>query len=348
MALITTVLPTFRRPRWLVRALHSVLRQTERDFEVRVYDNASGDETEEVVRAIAARDARVKYYCHSVNLGPIENFRIAIAQVNTPYFNILSDDDLLFPRFFERTLRGLDCRPEAILCAGLLHHVNAKGQLLAIPLNGWREGLYSAPQAAFRWARKGDTWTSIMFRKEIIEITGGIDPCAGLEADFDFLLRGLTAAPMILMKEHFAAFTIHEHSAMSGGSVEQLIAGMRRIENKASAMEHLSVTDREQLRRVVFAANASRLFRLTMKSALRGRRQEIRPAIHELRDRFRQPGRAAVLSIMTSPARVGALARSTIRSSYNLRRHLRALRFRTPHLKADDFVTTGDPLAGAK
>ena len=66
---ITTIIPTYRRPHLLRRAIQGVLNQTYSDFQVCVYDNASGDETAQVVAEFAARDNRVKYHCHSQNIG---------------------------------------------------------------------------------------------------------------------------------------------------------------------------------------------------------------------------------------------------------------------------------------
>src|SRR5438128_6282360 len=113
--LITTVIPTYRRPRLLVRALRSVLRQTVHDFQVIVYDNASGDETGSVVAELAARDPRIRYHLQERNLGPDANFNFAISRVNTEYFSMLSDDDLLMPYFYEQALAGFATYPGAVL-----------------------------------------------------------------------------------------------------------------------------------------------------------------------------------------------------------------------------------------
>src|ERR1019366_5330812 len=74
MALVTTVIPTFRRPRVLKGAIESVLAQTFADFEVNVYDDASGDDTATVVQSISSRDPRVHYFCHPKRLGMMANF----------------------------------------------------------------------------------------------------------------------------------------------------------------------------------------------------------------------------------------------------------------------------------
>ena len=84
--IITTILPTFRRPRLLRRAIRSALNQTYPHLEVRVYDNASGDETPEVVAELARQDARVKYHCHPTNIGAARNFLYGMERVDTPFF----------------------------------------------------------------------------------------------------------------------------------------------------------------------------------------------------------------------------------------------------------------------
>jgi len=82
--LITTIIPTYRRPQLLRRAIKSVLNQTYSNFQVCVYDNASGDETAQIVKEISQKDPRVHYYCHSNNIGAIKNFNFGLQQVNTP------------------------------------------------------------------------------------------------------------------------------------------------------------------------------------------------------------------------------------------------------------------------
>ena len=81
---ITTVIPTFRRPRLVERAIRSVLAQNFDGFQICVYDNASGDETAAVVAQIAREDPRVNYYCHPKNIGAWNNFKYGIERVSTP------------------------------------------------------------------------------------------------------------------------------------------------------------------------------------------------------------------------------------------------------------------------
>lgn len=103
-SLITTVLPSYRRPALLKRAVLSVLNQSRQDFVVQILDNASGDETEDVVRELMRADSRIRYHRQTENIGAIRNIIAGLGTVQTRYFNILCDDDALMPEFFATTV----------------------------------------------------------------------------------------------------------------------------------------------------------------------------------------------------------------------------------------------------
>src|SRR5579864_2555665 len=145
--LITTIIPTYRRPAMVRRAIQSVLRQTYPHFALHVYDNASGDETAEVVAELAAQDSRVNYFCHKENIGPVLNFQFGLERISTPYFSVLSDDDVLLPHFYEVVLRGFDQYPEIGFSAGSAIHMTDQGRVYHVPLDSWeREGLYKSSE----------------------------------------------------------------------------------------------------------------------------------------------------------------------------------------------------------
>ena len=106
--LITCVIPTYRRPQWVARAIRSVLNQTFTRLRVFVSDNASGDETTAEVRRIQTSDPRVIYHCQPKNLGMRGNFDYGLAHVETPFYSLLSDDDVLLPQFYEIVCAEVD------------------------------------------------------------------------------------------------------------------------------------------------------------------------------------------------------------------------------------------------
>ena len=192
IAKITTILPTFQRPRLLRRAIESVLQQTVSDFVLCIYDNNSQDETAQVVGEYQKMDSRIRYYQRETNIGPLENFASALACVDTPYFSFLSDDDYLLPKFYETTLQGFKEHPEAGFSAGRTLISNAKGkfsraQFLHPFLNGYFPAglginLLLSPHCF-------PVWTGILFKSAILNQIGGIDRKAGYTIDMEFTLR---------------------------------------------------------------------------------------------------------------------------------------------------------------
>lgn len=110
-------LPTFQRPGMLRRTLASVMAQTHPHMTVLVADDASGDETEQVVREAMAKDPRIRYHRHPENVGAVANFQFIIDQADAPYFLWLSDDDVLEPDFARRLIAELEREPGAVLAA---------------------------------------------------------------------------------------------------------------------------------------------------------------------------------------------------------------------------------------
>lgn len=62
-------MPAFNAGRYIASALDSLLGQTYSDFELIISDNASTDGTEDICRAYAARDRRIRYVRRSGNIG---------------------------------------------------------------------------------------------------------------------------------------------------------------------------------------------------------------------------------------------------------------------------------------
>ncbi|MBF6569628.1 MAG: glycosyltransferase family 2 protein [Candidatus Binataceae bacterium] len=222
---ITTVIPTYRRPRLLERAIRSVLGQTYSNFRVCVYDNASDDDTAEVVARIARSDSRVEYHRHLNNIGMMRNFAFGIARVQTPYFNVLGDDDFLLPGFFETAIRMLsaDCVP-GFFFGGLLF-VDESG-IVAAPVEGWNLEGSVQRSAIFRALFPGSwiTWTSSLFRTAVVAAAGGLKPELGYGGDVELLLRLSVWSTAIVAPQACAVMNLHHGSASAADGGEEYSA----------------------------------------------------------------------------------------------------------------------------
>jgi glycosyltransferase involved in cell wall biosynthesis len=201
----------------LERAVRSALGQSHRDLEVWVYDNASGDETAEVVARLAAEDPRVNYHAHATNLGSFANFRYAIEHVRTPFFSVLADDDMLLPDFHRLALETFAESPELGMVGLDCLHSELGGALLRRA--AIRPGAYEPPEGMLEMLRQGHpSWSSVLFRSEVIDQVGGIDPGADLYLDLDVLLRVAARHPFVVRPEPGAVFFYHEAASGSSAS----------------------------------------------------------------------------------------------------------------------------------
>jgi len=111
MSKVSILIPTYNRADLLPATLDSALSQTYRDIEVIVSDNASTDNTPELMQAYVERDHRVKYIRRSLNEGPIVNYSTAWNAAVGDYVAFLDSDDLFHPTKIERQLQAFGARP---------------------------------------------------------------------------------------------------------------------------------------------------------------------------------------------------------------------------------------------
>ncbi len=92
---VSVLVPTYNRARLLKRALLSVAAQSHENLEVIVSDNASDDETSEVLAEAVRWLPTLTAIRQPKNLGPILNWRACLEHCRGDYAVILSDDDAL-------------------------------------------------------------------------------------------------------------------------------------------------------------------------------------------------------------------------------------------------------------
>ncbi len=246
--LITTVIPTYRRPRLLRRAIRSILAQTYPHFGVCVYDNASGDETASVVAGLAEADPRVRYYCHPENIGASRNFVYGVQRVDTVFFSFLSDDDVLLPGFFQAAIEGFEKHPEAVFSATATIRMDETGMIFGAPVLQWKPGLYPPPsglQAILKYGHPD--WTGILFRREIWDKVGGLDEEVGLASDLDFEMRIAARFPIVISSKPGAIFMVHPESTSVKGALEYIWPGNLKMIRNLTQDETIPLDVREHV-----------------------------------------------------------------------------------------------------
>lgn len=111
--MLTIGIPTYNRSGYLHNSLHSALSQSSNEVLVRVLDNASTDQTKDVVNEfIGVHQDKCIYSVNSKNIGSLNNFIRLAEMCETEYFCWLQDDDCLHLNFAERALTALQASPK--------------------------------------------------------------------------------------------------------------------------------------------------------------------------------------------------------------------------------------------
>jgi len=102
---VSVILPTYNRARTLGRAILSVLNQTYQDFELLVIDDASTDDTSELIHSID--DPRIRYIRHQDNHGAGAARNSGIKAAKGRFVAFQDSDDQWLPESLEKRVNKL-------------------------------------------------------------------------------------------------------------------------------------------------------------------------------------------------------------------------------------------------
>lgn len=107
---LTVFILTYNRALYLKKCITSVLQQTYRDFKLVILDNHSTDETQSVVDSFD--DERITYIRHKENIGSYGNSSYAYDSVQSEYYVVFHDDDIMKENFLENELSFMESHPD--------------------------------------------------------------------------------------------------------------------------------------------------------------------------------------------------------------------------------------------
>lgn len=133
--LISIIIPTYNRAAYIGRAIRSVQAQSVSDFEIIVVDDRSSDNTVEIVAALCAGDARLRWFQHPVNRGAQAARNTGIRAARGEWIAFLDSDDEWFPSSLETRLKEIQVQKvEVIYSECYIEQTGKQGrELFGIP-----------------------------------------------------------------------------------------------------------------------------------------------------------------------------------------------------------------------
>ena len=128
--LVTIAIPTYNRADgYLKEAIQSALDQTSENIEVLISDNASTDNTRELVENLT--DRRISCYRQDENIGFVNNWNFALKAAKGDYFLLLCDDDRIDPTMIESCVNVIKEHGDAGLIVTGARVIDAGGNVIA-------------------------------------------------------------------------------------------------------------------------------------------------------------------------------------------------------------------------
>jgi hypothetical protein len=240
---VTVTIPTYNRAHLLPTVIRSVLDQSISELELFVSDNASTDQTQEVVSSFS--DPRLHYLRNETNTGVHANLSRGLQLGTAPFVSVLQDDDLMLPGNLERKVMVLEENSSVGLVHSAFHRivVNANGEETLRENLNWVHSdvnmIENGPTALRRLLtdRYWIPYSGVLFRRT----TAGAERFEQedeLADDVGFMLRvvrraeavAYIAEPLVATRFHPGRLSVQQGVVDSGlGGFGATLSGLRHI-----------------------------------------------------------------------------------------------------------------------
>lgn len=207
MTNVSIIIPSHNRASLLQHAVESVLAQTFTDFEIIIVDDASTDETLEVVRKLhEMHGAKIMPLRNEVNLGSSGSRNRGIQASSGKWIGFLDDDDIYEPTKLQKQVDLLKATPDAgiVYCGYYFIHMDGTHELPVIDLpegDVLKNLLLGCPVIM----------NAPLVRREYFERYGMFDETLELDEDWELWLRfAVNGCKFVCVKEALCAYRKHE------------------------------------------------------------------------------------------------------------------------------------------
>ncbi len=203
--LVSICVATYNAAAFVQETLDSIAAQTWGRLEIILADDASSDETPEILRAFAASRYDVRLILRDTNLGWTANVNAMLDEATGDFICIAPHDDTIDPPYIETLVNALRADPRAILAYSDVEQVELDGssRLIAWPPPAPEAGRYTRLHHGVRRAGAWHLPYRGVWRAGAHARVGGLRKHAAGEyaADWPWIVRMLAEGPFVRVPE---------------------------------------------------------------------------------------------------------------------------------------------------
>lgn len=111
--LISVIMSVYNEEQYIKESLQSILKQTQQDFEIIIFDDCSTDNTIRIIEEL--HDDRIRLYQNRQNMGLTKNLNQGLKLAKGKFIARMDGDDISLPERFETQLQYLKEHPDVLL-----------------------------------------------------------------------------------------------------------------------------------------------------------------------------------------------------------------------------------------
>ena len=237
MPAVSVIIPNYNHARFLRARVDSVLSQTFRDFDVLLMDDASKDDSREVINEYADDD-RITVLLNSQNSGsPFKQWNAGVQRATGTYIWIAESDDVADARFLERLIEVLEQNRSVGLAYCQSIRIDQDGNELGTLLDyvddlapgRWNNDYVASGEDEIRTCLAKrctiPNASAVVFRREVYSAVGGADPALTLTGDHLVWIKMAAEADVAFIKEPLNYF--RQHAGTVRSSSEKQVSSFR-------------------------------------------------------------------------------------------------------------------------
>ena len=222
MSCVSVVIPTHNRSGLLAMTLHSVLRQRDVELEVIVVDEASTDDTPDVLAGLG--DARVRTVRHETPHGVSAARNRGAAEARGEWVAFTDDDDLWAPEKLARQIQAAAAADRNWSYAGSVNITDDLQIVYGLPPPPPEEVVAALPH--YNAIPGGGS--NVVVRRETLLRAGPFDSRLRNTEDWEMWIRLAKAGPPAWVRSPLLAYRVHPSN--SSLDIAEIVRGTRLIE----------------------------------------------------------------------------------------------------------------------
>ncbi len=231
--LVSVILPTYNRQKFIEEAIQSLLDQTYENFEVIIVDDGSEDKTEEVVRSFD--DKRI-IYIYQDNKGRSSARNLALSHAKGDYITFLDSDDLYYKEKIEKQVYFLEKNKNFSMVYTSADCMDVHGNILKNHYRANVSGWIYRKIAYF--VHTTITLPTVMVRKDVFATLGGFDEDMHRFEDTDMWRRISKTYKIAGIKDITCLLRTHTENHLENQSPKDIILSLRYYISKIISEDH--------------------------------------------------------------------------------------------------------------